>query len=106
MEESAYQVLTDAAFRRLEAGIDAIDAEVVDIDRAGDVVTLTFASKVKCIVNTQRPTRQIWVAARDRAWHFSYDGSRWLDDKDRTTELFETLARVVKEQAGVDVSFA
>jgi CyaY protein len=104
MEENAYQSLADAVFRRIEAAIDEVDAEVVDCDRAGDVVTMTFANKVKCIVNTQRPTRQIWVAARDRAWHFSYDGTRWVDDRD-AAELFATLARVVKEQAGVDVAF-
>ena len=40
MEESAYQHLADAAFRRIEEAFKDVDAEVVDCERAGDVVTL------------------------------------------------------------------
>lgn len=108
MDELAYKHLADAVFRRIEETLDRdVDTDLVDSERSGDVLTLTFPNKVKCIVNTQRPTRQIWMAARDRAWHFSYDESktRWFDDKDASGELFTTLARVLKEQANVDVSF-
>lgn len=117
MDEQAYLKLADATFRRIEDMLEDVDAEDVDIDRAGDVVTLAFKNRGKCIVNTQRPTRQIWVAVagsaaagtaqpsgRARAWHFDWDGTRWVDDKDPSTELFAALARILKEQAGVDVA--
>ena len=48
-------------------------------------------------------TRLIWLAASARAWHFDWDGTKWVDDKDKTTELFAQVARIVKEQAGVDL---
>ena len=69
------------------------------------MLTLTFRDGKKCVVNTQRPTRQIWLAANARAWHFGYDEatSRWLDDKGQGVELFERVAAIVKEHAGVDV---
>lgn len=108
MDETTYKHLADAVFRRIEEVLDRdVDSDLVDSERSGDVLTLTFPNKVKCVVNTQRPTRQIWMAARDRAWHFSYDEarSRWVDDKDANGELFATLARVLKEQANVDASF-
>lgn len=101
MDEREYLALADDTFRRIEDMLEDVDADDVDIDRAGDVVTLTFARGGKCIVNTQRPTRQIWLAAASRAWHFDWDGAHWLDDKDKTTELFDAIARIVKEQAGV-----
>jgi len=104
MDEKTYLTLADQTFRRIEDMLEDVDADDVDLDRAGDVVTLTFARGGKCIVNTQRPTRQIWMAAGARAWHFDWDGARWIDDKDKTTELFAALARTVKEQAGVDVA--
>ena len=59
-----------------------------------------------CVVNTQRPTHQIWLAADARAWHFSWDepGAKWLDDKGQGVELFAKVADIVKQQAGVDVA--
>ncbi|HEY1954648.1 MAG TPA: iron donor protein CyaY [Polyangiaceae bacterium] len=104
MDEQSYLKLADTTFRRIEDLLDEVDADHVDIERAGDVVTLTFEDKSKCIVNTQRPTRQIWLAAGARAWHFDWDGARWVDDKDKTTELYAAIARIVKERAGVDLA--
>jgi CyaY protein len=107
MDEKAYLALADDAFRTIGETLDAVDSDLVDCDAAGDVVTLTFASGRKCIVNTQRPTRQIWVAAAARAWHFSWDesGRRWLDDKGTGDELFAILSRIVEDGAGVKVRF-
>jgi CyaY protein len=104
MDEQQYLKRADATFKRIEDILDTVDAEDVDYERAGDVITLTFKNGTKCIVNTQRPTRQIWLAAGSRAWHFEAAGESWVDDKDKKTELFATIARIVKEQAGVDVA--
>ena len=110
MDESRYQKLADSALGTIERMFEDVDAEVVDIERAGDVITLTFANRKRCVINTQRPTRQIWLAANARAWHFSFDeaSSTWLDDKGqmidgRRVELVAQVAAIVKEQAGVDV---
>jgi CyaY protein len=103
MDERQYLELADQTFKRIEDMLDDVDADDVDVERAGDVLTLAFKNGKKCIINTQRPTRQIWVAAGVRAWHFDWDGARWLDDKDKTTELMTAIAAVVKEQAGVAV---
>ena len=111
MDERAYQHLADATFRRLEDALKDVDAEDVDVERAGDVLTLTFRGGKKCVVNTQRPTRQIWLAANARAWHFSWSAKdeRWLDDKGQTNEdgtpveLYGSLKRIVREGAGVDI---
>ena len=105
MEEARYQKLADATFRKVEDLFRDVDTDVVDCERAGDVVTILFSSGKKCVLNTQRPTQQIWLAASARAWHFSYDdaGDVWLSDKDRSQELFAELRRIVKLSAGVDV---
>jgi CyaY protein len=107
MDESTYQKLADAAFRAIGDAFESIDPDVVDCEAAGDVVTLTLRGGKKCIVNTQRPARQIWLAASARAWHFSWDAESrlWLDDKGRGDELFATIARIVKDEAGADVRF-
>ncbi len=104
MDESTYQQLADKTFRAIDAMLEDVDADAVDVERAGDVVTLTFATGKKCVVNTQRPTRQIWLAADARAWHFSWDGTKWLDDKGQGIELMSKIAGIVKDHAGITVA--
>lgn len=108
MDEARYRKLADETFRALESMFEDVDADDVDVERAGDVLTLTFRNRKKCVINTQRPTRQIWLAADARAWHFSYDEStsRWLDDKGEGVELFEQVITIVKEQSGIELSRA
>ena len=102
MDESAYHKLVAKAFRRIEDALEDVDPDVVDASSTGDVFTLTFGSGVRCVLNTQRPVRQLWMAARDSAWHFDYDPAqdRWTDDRGRGLELFATLAQVIAEQSG------
>ena len=108
MDESTYQRLADAALKTIVDAFEDVDSEKVDVDTVGDVVTLTLSGGRRCVVNTQRPARQIWLAANARAWHFSWDaaGERWLDDRGRGDDLFGTIARIVKDGAGVEVRFA
>ena len=105
MDESAYQHLADETFKRIEDALKDVDADDVDVERSGDVVTLTFKGNKRCVMNTQRPTRQIWLAANSRAWHFSYDAGRaaWVDDKQPAVELFATVEDVVRQASGVTI---
>jgi CyaY protein len=107
MSESMYLSLADQAFRTIEDGLKDTDPDDVDCERAGDVLTLTFHGGKRCVLNTQRPTRQLWLAANARAWHFSYDADqgKWLDDKLHKEELFEKLAEIVRSQGGIEVVF-
>jgi CyaY protein len=93
MDDSRYQKIADVALRAIEDMLKDVDAEVVDIERSGDVLTLTFADKKKAVVNTQRPTRQIWLAAN----------ARWLDDKGQGVELLAQIAAIIKDLAGLDL---
>jgi len=107
MDDGTYQKLADEAFRAIGDAFENVDPDLVDCEAAGDVMTLTLRGGQKCIVNTQRPARQIWLAATSRAWHFSWDDRtrRWLDDKGRGDELFATIARIAREETGADVPF-
>ena len=106
MDEQAYLRLADEAFGRVERACDEFDTTEVDCERAGDVVTLAFANGRRCIMNTQRPTKQLWLACGSSAWHFDYaENGTWLDDKARGEEFFQTIADIVKREAGVELSF-
>jgi CyaY protein len=103
MDEVRYQQLADAALRQILAALDTLDGDVCDSDRAGDVLTLTFASGLRCVINTQRPTRQLWLAARTSAWHFAYaeDSATWVDEKGTGKTLFAELVNIVAREANV-----
>src|SRR5689334_16554557 len=107
LDETRYQRLADTTLKKIERALGNFDPDALDCEFAGDVLTRTIRQSSKCIVNTQRPTRQLWVAAGARGWHFSYDEARelWIDDKRPDVELFAQLGRIVKEGAGLDVSF-
>ncbi|MCP3140444.1 iron donor protein CyaY [Pyxidicoccus xibeiensis] len=104
MDEARYNQLASAAFKRILAAADAIDPDLLEAESTGDMVTLTARSREKCIVNTQRAVRQIWVAGRGQGIHFTYDlaTSAWKDDKGRGLELLAFVADVVHDISGVD----
>jgi CyaY protein len=107
MDEPTYQKLADATFRAIGDAFEDVDTDLVDCESAGDVLTLTLRGGKRCIINTQRPVRQIWLAANAQAYHFSWDEKvrRWVDDKGRSEDLYAAIARIVKEATGADVRF-
>lgn len=107
MDEARYLQLADKTFKRVMDAFDAIDPDVAEAYMAADVLTIAFSSGVRCVLNTQRPVRQLWCAARASAWHFDWDeaSSRWISDKNRDEELFSVLAGIAKREGNVDVAF-
>jgi CyaY protein len=107
VDERTFQELAGTAFRAIGDALERVDADLVDFDSAGDVMTLTMRRTQKCIVNTQRAARQIWLAANAKAWHFSWDprAREWVEDKGRGDELLSTIARIVREASGVILVF-
>lgn len=107
MDEASYNQLISAAFKRIVAATDALDPDVLEAESTGDMVTLTAASREKCIINTQRAVRQIWVAGRSQGIHFSYDPATgsWMDDKGKGLELFRFVADVVRDISGEELEY-
>jgi CyaY protein len=107
MDEARYNQLVAGIFKRMVAAADGIDPDVLEADTTGDMLTLTAPSREKCIINTQRAVRQIWVAGKSQGIHFSYDEATgtWKDDKGRGLELFSFVAQVVREISGADFAY-
>jgi len=102
MDETRYNQLVAAAFGALMRALDKVDPDVLDADSTGDMVTVTSASGQKVVVNTQRATRQIWVAGKGLGLHFTFakDG-RWMDDKGKDIEFFAFVTDAVEAISGV-----
>lgn len=105
MEEKRYRQLVADTYKTLEKAFDAVDPDVVELSRAGDVITLLFADGMRCILSPQPPLRQLWVAARTNAVHFNWndDAGAWHDDHGKGLELFGYLRDLVKREANEEV---
>lgn len=108
MEEQAYRSLVDETFKRIDDAFADVDPDQAESSIAQGALTIVFPGGVRAIVSPQPPVRQIWLAFRDRAWHFDLEAStrRWMDDRGEGLELFAAIARIAKEAGGVDVTIA
>src|SRR5690606_31600758 len=105
MDETTYLRLADEAFRRIQDALEPLDPDRVDFEFAHDVLQIVFADGARCVINTQRPTRQVWMAWDRQAWHFDWDEAKgsWVDDKGTGVELFAKVRAIVKEKAGAEI---
>ncbi len=102
MDDSTYNGLIAAVFKRIVKGLDGVDPDVLDVVATGDKIDVTHVpSGEKVIVNTQRAIWQIWVAGKGQGIHFGLgpDG-RWLDDKGKGLELFAWVTDCVTTLTG------
>lgn len=104
ISESEYNEMIDRTFAELEFSLDAVD-EDLDYETSGGVLTVTFANNTRLIFSRQPPTRQLWLAARDGGFHFTYDEAvhDWRDTREGT--LFRPFV-VQQMQTQGDVAFA
>ena len=102
MEEREFEKKAAEAWKKVLDLFESIDPDDADVESAGDVITIQYRGGARVVLNTQRPTRQIWLAGSARGWHFSYDAAqdRWLDDKGRGDELYATLSQLTEQAIG------
>lgn len=104
MNESEFLELADGTLAAIERAVESCAADI-EATRAGNVLTLELADGSKVVINSQTPTRQIWVAAKAGGFHYERVGDQWLDTRDRS-ELFGALSRIVSAQGGQPVLLA
>jgi len=99
LSESAYTAAASSELRLLVDALDSIGEEV-DVELSNDILTLEFANRDRCVVNSHRAARQIWMAANRSAWHFDCgaDG-QWRATK-TGEELWAVLGQLLHEKLG------
>jgi CyaY protein len=108
MTDSEFMDRAEALLARIEAACDRINDESdadIDNQRVGGMVTLTFTNGTQIVVNLQKPLHEVWMAARAGGFHYTFDGSSWMDTKGNG-EFFANLERYAGEQAGEALDFS
>ena len=102
MDEAEFNQSVDAALRRIEQGIEAVD---LDFETPADgILEIEFDDSSKIIINRHGVAREIWVAARSGGFHFKPQNGTWLDSKSGE-DLYAKLAALIAEQGGAHVTF-
>lgn len=105
MEDREFNTLADAALARIEAALEASDADIDFELAAGGVLEIEFADGSKIIVNRHGVAREIWVAARAGGFHFRWDDGAWRDTRDGV-DLMDKLSALASQQAGEKIDLA
>jgi CyaY protein len=104
MTETEFLEQAERTLAAIEAAVETVSEDLdIEMSRAGNVLTLELANGSKVIINSQAPTRQLWVAAKSGGFHYARaeDGT-WRDTRDGA-ELFGALSKIVSGQGGVPV---
>ena len=103
MNDSEFKALADAALVRIEAGLEASEADL-DFEMASEgVLEIEFADRSKIIVNRHGAAQEVWIAARSGGFHYRWDGEVWRDTRD-SSELIASLSSLISAQSGESVT--
>ena len=105
MERAEFVKVATAALERIEEGLVNLEHDTLDVELAGDVLTLEFEDGVQFVLNAHGAATQVWMAANRNAWHFDYIDATgtWVASK-TDDELMATVSKHVGEKLGIPVS--
>ncbi len=103
MSPSEFLALAETTLQSIEQVVEGLSDQLdIDVERSGNVLTLTGENGSKIIVNSQEPMQEIWLAAKSGGFHFRYAEPEWRDSKSGQ-ELFQVLSACLAQQSGVPV---
>lgn len=105
LEEKVYRRILEDTLARIDRAFDDVDPDVAESNLAQGALTITFRGQHRLILSPQPSPRQLWVAFRDRAWHFDWneDRKQWLDDRGQDIEVHALVAQLCRDAAGLDL---
>jgi iron donor protein CyaY len=108
LDEKAYRRLIDDTFTHIDRAFDGVDPDLAESNVSQGALTITMRGGHRLILSPQPSPRQLWVAFRDRAWHFDWNDTRtcWIDDRGQDIEALSLVAQLTSEAAGVTLTFS
>jgi CyaY protein len=106
ISESDFVAAADATLDAIGAALDdALSRSDADLDWSVNdgILEIDCEDGGKVIVNRHVPNRELWIAARAGGYHFRAQDGRWVDTRSGE-EIAVALARLLKAQAGLDVT--
>lgn len=108
LDEKTYRHILDDTFAHIDRAFDSVDPDVAEVSIGQGTLTITFPGNQRLMLTPQPSPRQLWVAFRDRAWHFDWNAtsSRWLDDRGQQIEALSLIEDLTKQTTSLSVTIA
>jgi CyaY protein len=105
IEEKLYRKLVDETYARIDKAFENVDPDLAEVTISQGALTIVFGERLKLMLTPQPPVRQLWVAFRDRAWHFDWDSGRgaWMDDRGQGIDLPKLVEDTTREAARTEI---
>src|SRR5688572_15692038 len=98
MDSKDFHRQSAKALEYIDTALGELDLDGLDVQLAGDVLTISFADGGRFVINAHSAALQIWMAAGTTAWHFDHDtDGRWIARR-TGDELLTTIACVVGDK--------
>ena len=107
LDEKAYRRLLDDTFTRIDQAFEHTDPDLAESNISQGALTIVMRGKDRLILSPQPSPRQLWIAFRDRAWHFDWSEAQncWLDDRGQNVEALALVAELTEKASGLSVTF-
>jgi len=103
--ESQFRAAVSTLLDEVLDQIDAIDSDDLDPRLTEGNLTVTFEdSGAVFILSQQTPTRELWLSANLRAWHFQRSHGAWRE-RDTGQALSEVLSDLFSGKVGSEIRF-
>lgn len=104
MNDSEYNIATDELLLAVEEAIEECGIDI-DYEGVGGLLTLTFKTGTKIILNKQAPLQEVWVATKFNGHHFHFQNNQWID-KRAGDEFWQFISQAVSIQADTAITLA
>ncbi len=111
MDDEEFDRISRDELAHLEDALSEVDPDECEVSTSDGVLKLALRDGTRIVINSHRAARQIWMAAVSTAWHFDPVADTRQGEAPATwratrtnEDLRPTLARVLHERIGLDVS--
>jgi CyaY protein len=108
LDEKTYRRLLDDTLTRIDRAFDEVDPDLAESNLSQGALSITMRGKHRLVLSPQPAPRQLWIAFRDRAWHFDWNEARrsWLDDRGEDIDALTLVATLTREASGIALDLA
>lgn len=91
MDKQKFNQLTKEVYNKVFYSFEKYDPDVVEADYNLDSISICFHDGTRFVVNRQPPVQQLWLATKNKGYHFNYDekSAQWICD--RTKQEFSKV---------------
>jgi iron donor protein CyaY len=99
IEEPVFRRIVTAALKDLARQVDAVDSDELDPKLTEGVFQVDFEAGGVFVLSQQVPTRELWLSAFSKAWHFRWQGGAWFE-RDTNEPLEQVLTTLFTRKLG------